>query len=186
MSLNSDKEIMGVGGITGGAHQAPRLAAGGIGYAAWRPNMDVFLQRNGAEGIHQKPLTEAKWLEMSRRSEAWNQEALDAALALVLGGDFDDASSVPLPEEKHSDAVQAGRKLVSITVERSRRVFGVLYSSLPEELRAQTGHIAPGWAYGLWHWLETKFQSTGQRWGTARALVCAAAGRGSVLRCVSR
>ena len=140
--------------------------------------MDVFLQRNGAEGIHQKPMPEAKWLEMSRRSEAWAAEALETAMALVLGGDYGsssaagdiDASSsssssatnltVPLPEETLSESVKAGRKLVTAAVERSRRVFGVLYSALPEELRAQTGHIATGWAYGLWHWLETKFQST--------------------------
>jgi transposase InsO family protein len=169
MSLNSDKEIMGVGGITtGGAQQAPRLAAGGIGYSAWRPNMDVFLQRNGAEGIHQKPMVEAKWLEMSTRSEAWAAEALDAAMALVLGdgsgGDGGDgatsSSSSALATPALSVEMKAGRLLVSANVERSRKVFGTLYSALPEELRSQTGHIAPGWAYGLWHWLETKFQST--------------------------
>ena len=86
MSLNSDKEVIGMGSITGGgAQQAPRLGPGGIGYAAWRPNMDVFLQRNGAEGIHQKPMEEAKWIEMSSRSEAWAAEALETAMALVLG-----------------------------------------------------------------------------------------------------
>jgi hypothetical protein len=42
-------------------------------------------------------------------------------------------------------------------VERSRKVFGMLYSSLPKELRAQAAHIPQGWAFGLWHWLETKF-----------------------------
>ena len=49
---------------------------------------------------------------------------------------------------------------MSSTVERSRRVFGAIYSALPDELKAQSAHIAQGWAYGLWHWLETKFQST--------------------------
>lgn len=153
-----------MGGTTGGAQQAPRLAPGGIGYSVWRPNMDVFLQRNGAEGIHQKPMTVQQWLEMSGRSEAWAAEALDAAMALVLGGGTSSASSSSADERvtavSISAEVKAGRLLVSATVERSRRVFGTLYSALPEELRAQTGHIASGWAYGLWHWLETKFQST--------------------------
>ena len=176
----------------GGLQQAPRLGTGGIGYASWRPNMDVFLQRNGAEGIHRTPMAEAKWLDMSRRSEMWAAEALDAAMALVLGNDgssssgsaaagsassgkLGDSSSAASSESSSSSKVEstavapvatlsselkAGRQLVSATVERSRRVFGALYSALPEELKAQTGHIAQGWAYGLWHWLETKFQST--------------------------
>jgi hypothetical protein len=59
-----------------------------------------------------------------------------------------------------SEEIKAGRKLVASTVERSRRVFGAIYSALPDELKAQAAHIAQGWAYGLWHWLETKFQST--------------------------
>ena len=40
------------------------------------------------------------------------------------------------------------------------KVYGILYASIPDELRAQTADIAQGWAYGLWHWLEVKFQST--------------------------
>ncbi|HXS18641.1 MAG TPA: hypothetical protein VN764_15695, partial [Polyangiaceae bacterium] len=165
----------------GGLQQAPRLGTGGIGYAAWRPSMDVFLQRSGAEGIHRTPMAEAKWLDMSQRSEAWAAEALDAAMALVLGNDVSSSSSklgaspaassesassskaestVVVPVTTLSAELKAGRQLVSATVERSRRVFGALYSALPEELKAQTGHIAQGWAYGLWHWLETKFQST--------------------------
>ena len=161
-----------MGSNANGAHQAPRLASGGIGYSAWRPNMDVFLQRNGAEGIHQKPLDEAKWRDMSQRSEEWAAEALEAAMALVLGSSSSigaTASSASAPTALGATSsttlpisaeMKAGRLLVSATVERSRRVFGILWSSLPEELRAQAGHIAPGWAYGLWHWLETKFQST--------------------------
>src|SRR3954471_18555621 len=94
MSANSEREVMaGNGAMGGGLQQAPRLGTGGIGYAAWRPNMDVFLQRNGAEGIHRTPMAEAKWLDMSQRSEAWAAEALDAALALVLGSDVSSSSS---------------------------------------------------------------------------------------------
>ena len=31
---------------------APRLVGGGVGYAIWKPQMNVHLQRIGAEGIH--------------------------------------------------------------------------------------------------------------------------------------
>jgi hypothetical protein len=131
----------------GGLQQAPRLGAGGIGYAAWRPSMDVFLQRSGAEGIHKTPMAEAKWLDMSQRSESWAAEALEAAMALVLGNDVSSSSSrssgsssaasnesassskaeamLVTPVITLSAELKAGRQLVSATVERSRRVCSV-------------------------------------------------------------
>jgi len=45
-------------------------------------------------------------------------------------------------------------------VEISRRVYGILCASLPEELCAQVAHLPAVWAHGLWDWLERKFQST--------------------------
>jgi hypothetical protein len=161
MSLNSEDKTGGTGGAGAQHIQAPRLQSGGIGFAAWQANMDVFLQRAGAEGIHRKPMAEAVWTDMARRAEEWSEEALSAALALVSGG-CGAGSSSSAKSETLSAEVKEARKLVSATVERSRKVFGALYSALPEELRAQVAHIAQGWAYGLWHWLETKFQSTEQ------------------------
>jgi hypothetical protein len=38
------------------------------------------------------------------------------------------------------------RRLVSALVERSRRVFGVIWAALPEELRSQAAHIPQGCA----------------------------------------
>jgi hypothetical protein len=168
MSLNSEDKGTGAAGAGDKlAHlQAPRLQSGGLGYAAWQANMDVFLQRAGAEGIHRKPMAEAAWTEMARRAEEWTADALSAALALVVsggtGGSTATTGSSTKAEAALSPEVKEARKLVSATVERSRKVFGTLYSALPEELRAQVAHLAQGWAYGLWHWLETKFQSTEQ------------------------
>jgi transposase InsO family protein len=163
MSLNSEDK--GTGAMGAGdklAHlQAPRLQSGGVGYAAWAANMDVFLQRAGAEGIHRKPMTEAAWVDMSRRVEEWAADALSAALALVAV-DSSSSSSCSPKAEPLSAEIKEARRLVSATVERSRKVFGTLFAALPEELRAQVAHLASGWAYGLWHWLEGKFQSTEQ------------------------
>ena len=153
MSLNSEEKGTG-------QQQAPRLAAGGAGYAAWRPHMDVFLQRSGAEGIHAKEMTEARWKEISDKAAAWAQESLDAALSLLLDAEPIDLAAVKA--EPLSEQTKAARKLVTALVERSRKTYGVIYSALPEELRAQVAHIAAGFAYGLWRWLETKFQSTEQ------------------------
>ena len=149
---------------------APRLHSGGVGYGAWRDSMDVFLQRAGAEGIHRKVMTEEAWRTMARRVEGWAEEALSAALALLDADGGNGASATGSGSSATVTGVTAqsalsteqkeARKLVSATVERSRRVYGTLYSALPDELRAQVAHLSSGWAYGLWHWLETKFQST--------------------------
>ena len=68
--------------------------------------------------------------------------------------------SLPLASGKLSDEDAAQRKLLRELVERSTRVYGVLYAALPEELRKQAESIPRGCAYGLWHWLQTKYQST--------------------------
>jgi hypothetical protein len=153
--------------------QAPRLQSGGVGYGAWHDNMHVFLQRAGAEGIHSKVMTEESWLMMVRNAEEWSADELAMALALITNGVLDHSSSsstVPPSKEEAtsststkgtiSEEMKAARKLVTATVERSRKMYGIIYTSLPDELRSQIGHIANGWSYGLWHWLETKFQST--------------------------
>ena len=39
-------------------------------------------------------------------------------------------------------------------------MYAVIYDALYAELRPQVAHIPAGYAYGLWVWLERKFQST--------------------------
>ena len=167
MSLNSE-ESKGAGP---GAH-APRLQQGGVGYAAWKPHMDVYLQRSGADGIHRKAITQEKWLAMSKQAEDWTDEELAAAMQLVEAGasaTVPSAASATSADASASAAdvkaaadIKAARRLIAATVERSRRVHGILYSALPDELRPQVEALPSGWAYGLWHWLETKYQSTEQ------------------------
>jgi hypothetical protein len=149
---------------------APRLHSSGVGYAAWRDSMDVLLQRTGAEGIHRKEMAEQTWRDLVRRVEVWADDELAAAL-LVTALDGGSGAATSSSSSSSSGGAQTpslpaptkeARKLVTVTVERSRRVHGTLYSALPDELRAQVAHLPSGWAYGLWHWLETKFQSTEQ------------------------
>jgi transposase InsO family protein len=161
MSANySEEKGAGAGAVL---QQAPRLGSGGGGYAQWRPSMDVFLQRSGAEGVHTKEMTEARWRKLHGAVAAWAQQTLDAALAHVLDGDDggDEAGDLAAAKaEPLTEADKAARRVVTALVERSCRAYGALFHALPEELRAQVAHIPSGWAYGLWHWLETKFQST--------------------------
>ena len=55
---------------------------------------------------------------------------------------------------------RAARKVITTVMERSQRAFAHLFSALPDDLQLQVAHLSDGWAYGLWAWLEAKFQST--------------------------
>ena len=152
--------------------QAPRLLVGS--YASWRPRMDVWLEKAGASGVHKKEMSEERWKIADASVQEWEEEAeADAWSALSLGAPAASASSAadsssmtppdaksPSSVSKLSDAVKESRKVIKALVERSRKVYGILYSSLPEELCAQVAHLPQGWAFGLWSWLEKKFQST--------------------------
>jgi hypothetical protein len=47
-------------------------------------------------------------------------------------------------------------------VARAKRAYALLYQALPDELRRLVAHVPQGHAYGLWSWLERRFQSTEQ------------------------
>jgi len=159
MSLNSNDSV----GAAGSGDRAPQLRAGG--YAAWKPAMDVYLQRHGATNVHKEPLTEDEWRADCSDVAAWNTQTLAAARAraraAAIGGSIvklQGASALPAPVLTADE--KADRQTVIAHVERSHKAFGSIYSSLPEDLRLQVAHISQGWAYGLWMWLERKFQST--------------------------
>ena len=48
----------------------PGSVGGGVGYAMWKPQMNVHLQRIGAEGIHTTVMSELQWLDISARRHA--------------------------------------------------------------------------------------------------------------------
>ena len=112
--------------------------------------MEVYLQRHGANGVHKKPLQKDMWLEDERNVEAWTQQELDQARAAAKGEKIEADSELSLK----------GRKVVTANVDCSRKAFGVIFFALPADLQQQVQHIPMGWAYGLWLWLEQKFQST--------------------------
>ena len=104
MSFNSEDRSGSGGGavstiMAGG--QGPLLRASN--YAAWAPSMDVFLQRNGAEGVHKKTMSKQEFDKKEAMVTEWADEALSAALALVetsatrSSGLSDDASSLSVP-----------------------------------------------------------------------------------------
>ena len=188
MSLNSQERGGRMDGATASGERAPQLRAGG--YAAWKPKMHVHLQRHGAADVHMEVLSQEEWTQDAEDVALWQKESLAQARAAARGGasvkkedvsakkESGDAlaggsgagvkqedssalaSSSSAQKEALSDEVKAARRLVAAHVERSQKAYGAIYSALPEDLCLQVAHIPQGWAYGLWRWLETKFQST--------------------------
>ena len=155
------------------AAQAPRLRSAAGGYAAWKPDMDVYLERVGADGVHKRAMTDESWRKLALQVQSWSDEALAQALASIgvedaattasgaAGGATAATGSSTKSAEPTSEQKEQ-RRLVTALVERSRRTFGVIWAALPEELRVQAAHVPQGFAAGLWLWLQQKFQNTEQ------------------------
>jgi len=137
--------------------------------------MEVWLERHGAKGVHARVITPEQWKAIAKKVRDWESEATDAALEFFGIGDepADGSASAPKRGSKKKKKVEqdAGqepdeettmRKELTALVERSTRVYGVLYGAMPEDLRKQAESVARGHASGLWKWLETKLQSTEQ------------------------
>ena len=151
-------------GAAAGGDRAPQLRAGG--YAAWKPAMDVYLQRHGAAGVHKETLTEEGWSYDCSEVAAWNTDTLSAARKHMRAAATNAASGgsggslTQEPAAALTAEVKADRLTLTANVERSHKAFGSIYSALTEDLRLQVAHLPQGWAYGLWMWLERKYQST--------------------------
>lgn len=144
-------------GGNGGGHgmsAGPRLQPGC--YASWRPKMEVHLARNGAEEIHMRVSTADEWRAMSANVKGWADDAMNEAMALAMGK----SSSSKLGQPAVTDEVKLARQMVTAMVSRSRRVHGVIFASLPDDIAQQVAHLPSGWAFGLWDWLIRKFQNT--------------------------
>jgi hypothetical protein len=135
-----------------GSDRPPRLDAGN--YSTWKPAMDVYLQRHGAAGVHKESLTMDEWIIDSTDVSSWAQQSLSSARATARG-------IKPELDPADEPGVKAARATVTAHVERSQKAYGSIYSAMPEYLRLEITHnITQGWAFGLWGWLERKFQST--------------------------
>ena len=178
MSLSEHRDEKGAaaaGSAAGSAAaQAPKLR-NSAHYASWAPDMDVWLERYGAKGVHHRVLTSKQWERAAETVRRWEDEAVDAALEFYLGADAPLATSsssssnsgkTAAAKKENSgddpDAEARMRKELIALVERSTRVYGVIYGAMPEDLRKQAETVARGHANGLWKWLETKLQSTEQ------------------------
>lgn len=170
----------------GGALRVPRLQA--AGYAAWRPLMEVFLRRLGVTEKDFKVPNE-RWAALVAEVARWSAEEEDSAIALVLGHtaagagpgkeSAQTASSAggSTPQKalagawkvkqeeaaaamEHEARVRAARKLAAASVERSERAYYYLLNAMPEALHPLVRTVPQGYAFGLWDFLEKRFQNT--------------------------
>ena len=135
----------------------PQLT-GAIDFASWRLRFNVFLQHHGLGSVLEKQWLEADFIQVREKVAEWAKETEDAMMALALQPASASASAPaakPLPAE-----LATARKFATDKYERSVRAFGYICSALPEKLRVQTISVVEGHAYGLWQWLQSKFQST--------------------------
>jgi hypothetical protein len=155
MSLNAERE--GGAGASLGLVQAqvPRLVPSG--YAAWRPVMENVLMRAGVAPRDYKEQN-ADWAALVAAVDRWTTADEEASIAYALGRVSVSSSSTAGPTAAEKEA----RRGAAEAVARARRAYALLYQALSDELRRLVANVALGDAYGLWSWLEKRFQSTEQ------------------------
>jgi hypothetical protein len=159
MSLNGSEREGGSAGLGLAQPLVPRLApAAAGGYAAWRPLMENVLMRAGV-ALRDYTQENADWAALVAAVDRWTTEDESASIAYALGrATAGSASSAAGPTAAEKEA----RRGATEAVARAKRAYALLYQALPDELRRLVAHVPQGHAYGLWSWLERRFQSTEQ------------------------
>ena len=135
----------------------------GSGYAVWRPLMETFLMRAGIETSDYKEEI-SQWLELERcvqQDRRANEKAAMAKLLAASSIDSSSSSSAAKGVSLSADQLQA-KQLVAEMMKRARRAYGLLYAALPDELRLLVKEVPQGYAFGIWSFLEKRFQNTEQ------------------------
>ncbi|MDZ4284468.1 MAG: hypothetical protein U1A28_01430 [Patescibacteria group bacterium] len=154
MSLSASGASLGLGAGVPTA-VVPRLVAGR--YAEWRPEMENVLMR---AGVARRDYTEENpdWLTLVEAVEQWTRANENASVAYALGRGVASSSSKAGPSAGEMEA----RRGASEVVARTNRAYTLLYQSLSDELRRLVAQVPQGYAFGIWNWLEKRFQSTEQ------------------------
>ena len=156
MSLSIAEREGGAGASLGLVHaQVPRLVPSG--YAAWRPVMENVLMRAGVAPRDYKEQN-ADWAALVAAVDRWTTADEEASIAYALGRVSVSSSSTAGPTAAEKEA----RRGATEAVARAKRAYALLYQALSDELRRLVASVALGDAYGLWSWLEKRFQSTEQ------------------------
>lgn len=150
---------------TGSSQRVPLLLGssgiGGVQYAAWRPLMETFLMRASIEERDYKKEI-AAWKDLEKAVQREQHANEDAAIERLLGKSNSNSSGSSAKKDKPDDGEAEAKRLVAAMIGRSRRAYGYLYAALPDELRRLVTDVPQGYAYGIWSFLEKRFQNTEQ------------------------
>lgn len=172
MSTNQrsdDKEVgAGSAGRAGGV-KLPKLTSGSS-FAAWQQDMGVFLAQNGCDSVHLMKMSVADWIKLESTARKWQVDQVAdslAALGITAGDNASASAGSPVKVDPDAPAMEAKqtahRAIVRKLVQQSTWAYSALYSALEAPLRTQVsqgGDVPANFAYGLWMWLDNKFQST--------------------------
>lgn len=161
MSLTSAEREggVGVGAVNAGSlglTTVPKLALGR--YAEWRPQMETALMRAGI-AVRDYREENLDWAELTAAVDEWTRTDERTSINFALGRGAGSSSSKgagPTSAEKES------RRGATEAVARTKKAYALLHQALPEDLRRLMEHVPQGYAYGIWNWLEKRFQSTEQ------------------------
>lgn len=159
MAYSDDRAGLGSGGVALQS-SVPRLVLGIGAYAVWRPVMENTLLRAGVITRDYKEKN-PDWAALEAAVDQWAKAEEEASIALALGrvttsatGSKSTAGLSAAEKEARRGAIEA--------VARTRKAYALLYQALSDELRRLSAAVPQGDAYGLWNWLEKRFQSTEQ------------------------
>jgi hypothetical protein len=158
MNLTSAEREGGAVGTAGslGLAVVPKLVPGR--YAEWRPQMETALMRAGIAARDYR-VENPDWAELTAAVDEWTQSDERASINFALGRGAGSSSSKgagPTSAEKEM------RRGATEAVARTKRAYALLHQALPEDLRRLVEQVPQGYAYGIWSWLEKRFQSTDQ------------------------
>src|SRR6185312_2972770 len=157
-----------------GAVKLPRLTS--TGYAKWRPDAENSFKRYGLkESDYKKEIK--NYEEVKSYADLLDEQetvaATDFILAKLSGSVHTQSASASSPAKQEvkpivsppasDDVEKAHNKMIRGVIERSNRVFALLYESLSDDIRVLVNNnsaIVDGYGYSLWKWLELKYQST--------------------------
>jgi len=157
MSLTAQTEAGAGVGMT--ATQVPRLTASN--YAAWRPVMENLLMRSGVTSRDYKTVN-ADWATLVAAVEQWTVQDETASIAYALGRVSASAATAKDSKAGPSADEEKMRRGATEIVARTKKAYTLLYQALSDELRRLVTSVPQGDAYGLWNWLEKRFQNTEQ------------------------
>jgi len=104
----------------------------------------------------------ADWAALATAVDNWSREDERASIAFALGRKKDAKALDSAASASDRASEEKARRGAIEAVARGRKAFALLYQTLPEDLRKLVAGVPQGYAFGLWSWLETRYQSTEQ------------------------